>query len=817
MGLWQDVQFASRLLVKDKGFTLVAVIALSLGIGVNATVFTFVNAVLLRSLPFENPDQIMAINSADLVRNRPNMGVSYLDYRDWADGSRSFSALGAGTGQTMNVSDEGRLPERYSGAFVSANMFTMLGQAPAIGRNFVPDDDRPGAPAVVLIGSTVFKNRYGSDPSIVGRTIRINEVPSTVIGVMPEGFRFPSNSDLWQPLAADRDIAQQKRNERGFQVIARLASGVTPEQSQAEMDAIAKRLAAEYPDTNKDIQARVRPYNEIVNGPQIRGVFLSLMGAVVFVLLIACANVANLLLARATHRGREIAVRVSIGASRRRIVRQLLVESLLVAVIAGVIGFALSLVGIRLFDAATQDVGRPYWIQFTLDTTVFAFLAGVCLLTAVAFGLAPALHIARTDVNEILKEGGRSGSGGHRARVWSNVLVVGEIALTLALLAGAAFMMRNFLTMYQLDVGVDTSRLITMQLMLPDAKYPALEQRLDFYRRVQERLGSRFEAVSMATSGPMQGGLGRRFEIVGKPKAPEQELPTVTMVGVDPRYFGTVGVDPLGGRTFTDADGLGGQHTAIVNARLSQMYFPNEDPLGQQIVLSVDSSMGQTPPGIPMSQTVTIVGVTPNIRQNGGDDPDPAPVAYVPFTMQPRGAITLIARASGDPNQLTPVIREEMRAIDADLPLYNIRTLDDTLARNRWPFRVFGSMFAFFALVALILSAVGLYSVTAYAVTQRTQEIGIRTALGAQSRDVMSLFARQALVCMGVGLALGIGAAVGVGAVFESAGLLVQVDGQDPVTIGAIAVVMMIVAVVAATWPARKATKLDPLVALRGD
>jgi predicted permease len=813
MGLWQDWQFALRLLAKDKWFTLVATLALAFGIGVNATVFTFVNAVLIRSLPFDDPERIMALSSIDPVRNR-NLGVSYLDYQEWLR-AKTFSAVALMSGTTMNVSDEGRIPERFSGLYMSAATFDLLGQAPVIGRNFTTDDDRPGATPVVLLGSSIFKNRYGGDPSVIGRTIRVNEIPSVVIGVMAEGFRFPSNADLWQPLSVQPGLLEQQRTSRFHQMIGRLAPGATREQAQAELDAIAQRLTAEYPDANKDIRAVVTPYTERVNPTQIRTVFLSLMGAVAFVLLIACANVANLLLARATDRAREISVRVSLGASRGRIIRQLLIESLVLAVIAGILGYGIALVGVRLFDIATTDVGRPYWIQFTMDASVFAYLAVICIVTAVAFGLAPALHVARTDVNEVLKEGGRSGSAGSRVRRWTGVLVVGELALTLALLAGAAFMLRNFMTIYRLDLGIETSRLLTMSLVLPDAKYPALEQRLAFYDQLQQRLNTRFAAVSVATNGPMGGGLIRRFEIVGAARTQGQELPSVTMLGVDPRYFDTVGVQVLRGRGFTSADGLAGQENAIINARLAQMYFPTGEPLGRQIVLSLDPSMGEPPPGIPYSQTVTVVGVVPNIRQRGLEQRDPDPIAYVPFRMQPRGVMTLLARADGDPNQLTPAVREEMRAIDPDLPLFNIRTLDQSLVRERWPFRVFGTLFAIFAAGALLLSAIGLYAVTAYSVRQRTQEIGIRTALGAQSSQVTWLFVRRAFIHLAIGLTLGIAGAIGVGSVFEAGNLLVHINGRDPLTIGSIAALLTTVAIAASVWPARQATRMDPLAALR--
>jgi putative ABC transport system permease protein len=815
MGLWQDLQFAVRLLAKDKWFTLVATLALAFGIGVNATVFTFVNAVLIRGLPFPEPDRIMALSSIDPVRNRP-MGVSYRDFQDWSQ-VKSLAAMAAMSGQTMNVSDEGRPPERFVGTFVSGNTFKLLGQGPALGRDFAPEDDQPGATPVVLLASSVFQNRYGSDPSVIGRTIRINEIPVVVIGVMPEGFRFPGNSELWQPLSAMPNLLKQPRNARGFNLIARLAPGVSEQQAQAEIDAVATRLAAEYPDTNKDIRAVVQPYHQRVNGGEIRVVFLSLMGAVAFVLLIACANVANLLLARASTRAREISVRVSLGASRTRIVRQLLIESLVLALIAGALGFGIALIGIRLFDVATQDVGRPYWIQFTMDARVFAYLGLICIGTAVAFGLAPALHVARTDVNAVLKEGGRSGSAGARVRRWTGALVVGELALTLALLAGAAFMLRNFITMYRFDVGVETSRLLTMMLVLPDAKYPALEQRLAFYEQVQQRLGSRFSSVSVASNAPMQGGLTRRFEIVGRPMVNDNELPEVTMLAVDPRYLDTIGVRPLRGRGFNASDGTAGQETAIVNARLAQLHFGNDDPIGRQIVLSLDASMGDPPPGVPMSQTFTVVGIVPNVRQRNFQEREADPIAYVPFRMQPRGVMTLLARSDGDPHQLTPALREEMRAIDPDLPLFNIRTLDETLARERWPFRVFGTMFAVFAAGALLLSAIGLYAVTAYSVRQRTQEIGIRTALGAQSQQVLWLFVRRAFVHLAIGLTLGIAGAIGVGSIFEAGDLLLQINGRDPLTIASIAALLTAVALAASVLPARQATRLDPLAALRRD
>jgi predicted permease len=793
------------------------VLALSLGIGVNATVFTFVNAVLIRGLPVANPDDVLALNSRDPVRDR-QMGVSYLDFQDWRTATKTFSGLAAYQGTIMNVSEEGRTPERFNGTFISASGFGLLGQTPILGRTFVAEDDRPGAPPVVIIGGGMFTTRYGGDPGVLGRTVRINDVPSVIIGVMPEGFRFPQNADLWQPLALIPDLDKHLRNQRNFEVFGRLAPGATAEQAKAEFAAIGQRLETDFVDTNKNVAPQVQTFNERFNGGPLRTVFLSLMGAVAFVLLIACANVANLLLARSAQRAREIAVRVSIGASRWRIVRQLLMESVLLAVVAGLFGMALAAVGINLFDAATQNVGRPYWIQFTIDWRVISFMAAVCLGTGVLFGLAPALHVSKSDVNEILKEGGRSGSAGIRVRRWTGALIVGEMALTLTLLAGAGFMVRNFFTHYQMTQTGDTSRLLTMQLALPDRKYPAIEQRLAFYQQLQDRLQSSggIRSVSVTSHVPMGSGFPRQLSIDARPLGDGEQPPNVTMLTVDPQYFETVGLPVVRGRGFTPADGSPGQEFAVINQRFAQMHFSSDDPIGRRITLRIDLAGGAPPAGgIPTTLTATIVGIVPNIRQRDFAAAETDPVAYLPYRMEPRGFMNLLARSDGDPGPVTALVREQLRAIDPDLPLFGIRTLDELLAQQRWPFRIFGAMFAFFAFIALLLSAVGLYAVTSYSVTQRTQEIGVRTALGAASGQVMWLFLRRGLIQTAIGLVVGIAGALGVGKLFESTQLLIQLNGRDPATIGSIAALMAVVALFACVWPARRATTLDPLVALR--
>jgi len=809
MSFLQDLRYAVRLLVKDKWFTLVAATALALGIGVNNTVFTFVNAVLIRGLPFDDPDRIMSLGTRD-ARNRDG-GVSYLEFQDWREGTKAFAGMAAFSGQTMNVSDEGRAPERFGGPYISGNAFKLIGERPILGRDFLPEDDRPGAPPVVILGNGIWKTRYGSDKSVIGRTIKINELPVTVIGVMPEGFKFPILADLWIPVVHLAGLADQKRDARNFQVFARLAKGVTIAQAQAELNTITERVAHDFPATNKDIKASVMTFNERYNGGPIRLIFLTLMGAVGFVLLIACANVANLLLARSVNRAREISVRVSLGATRFRIVRQLLVESVLLALISGVLGFGLSIIGIRLFDAATANVGKPYWIQFTLDGRVFAFLAAICLGTGLIFGLAPALHVSKTDINEVLKEGGRSGSG-LRARRWTSALIVVELALTLVLLAGAGYMVRSFLTLYQRDVGVETAHLLTMRLQLPNRKYPTPDQRRDFYARLDERLSAlgNVQAASITTNPPMGGGNSRVLAVDGRQPVAGEQPQTVTQVMIGPHYFETAGLRLVRGRAFDQVDGTPGHETAIINQRFVAMHFPNEDPIGRRIRLTPD---GPAPPGTPPAATVTIVGIAPTVRQRNFQEVLPDPVVYVPLRSQAPPFATLMLRTAGDPAALTPAVREEVRAIDPDLPLFGIMTLDAALAQNRWMFQVIGSMFAIFALIALALSAVGLYAVTAYSVSQRTQEIGVRMALGAQAKQVWWLILRGALVQLAIGLTIGIAGGFGVGRLLSS--ILVQSSSRDAVTLSSIAVLLVVVSIAACFWPARRATRLDPVSALR--
>jgi predicted permease len=446
MSLFQDLRYAVRLLLRDRWFTAVAAVVLALGIGANNAVFTIVNAVLLRSLPFPDSEQLVVMLTRD-VRGR-QFGVSLADFEDWRSSSRTLSGLSLVFSGSFNVSDEGRIPEQYPGSYVSANHFRMIGITPILGRDFAPEDDGPGGPPVVMLSNAVWQQRYGGDPGVLGTQVRLNGITAIVIGVVRQGLGFPQREQIWLPMSQlPPALRQQPRQARNYFAIARLASGASLEQARAELSAIGGALASKYPDTNKELAPYPDPVQGLIVGPQIRLLFWTLLGAVGFVLLIACSNVANLLLARAARRTGEMSVRVAIGASRWQVVRQLLTESVLLACVAGALGLLISVAGIRWFDSELQNVGRPWWMVFTMDWRTFGFLAGVCVVTGVLFGLAPALHVSRTNVNETLKEGGRSGSTGIRARRWANGLIVAQLALTLVLLAGAGFMMRSFYQM----------------------------------------------------------------------------------------------------------------------------------------------------------------------------------------------------------------------------------------------------------------------------------------------------------------------------------------------------------------------------------
>jgi predicted permease len=807
----RDFRFAVQIIAKERWYSAVAVIALALGIGLNATVFTLVNAVLIRGLPFKDSWQLFMLGS-QLKGKGSGGNVSLADLADWRAQAHSFTALGGFAPLSASLSDDRSAPQEVQAVQVTANTFSILSQPPLLGRDFAPGEDRTGAEGVAILGYTLWKTRYASDTGIIGHSIRVNGTATTVIGVMPDGMRFPTNADMWIALVPTAE--QQSRSARFVQAFGRLRGDFSRAQAQIELNGIAARLAETYPDTNKDFgSAWIETFNDRFNGGPIRVVFLSMMGAVGFVLLIACANVANLQLSRSVQRSREVAIRMALGATRWRVVRQLLVESVVLGFLGGGLGLVLAIVGVRLFDRAVQDVGKPYWIVFSMDYTVFGFLAAVCAVTGILFGLAPALQVSRTNVNEILKEGGRGNAGGVRARWMTGTMVVLELVLTLVLLVGAGLMVRCFLKLYSLDLGIKTDHLMTMRLGLPGTKYPTADARLVFYDHLAPRLKSipGVESVSYATSIPPFGAGTQGVDIEGRPpRKPDEQPPEAGVVTISPDFFDTVGVQLRRGRSFTETDGAPGSENVIINEKLAAQLFPKEDPIGRRIKFT-----SQPGPGQPAQMWRTIIGVSPTLRHIHGQSIEPMPVAYVPHR-QTAGAFTmLLVRSRLDPAAVMNAVRREVQAVDQDQPVFTVQTVAQLLAQQTWPYRVFGTLFAIFALIALVMSAVGLYAVMAYSVTQRTAEIGVRMALGAEARQVAWLVLKRGLLQAGLGLSIGLVGAFFLSKVMQA--LLIGITPNDPITFAAITIVLGSVAVAACLLPSHRATRVDPLVALRAE
>jgi putative ABC transport system permease protein len=811
MSLLHDLRFALRLLVKDRWFSAVAITALALGIGVNATVFTLVNAVLIRGLPFPEADRLYVLGVKRATSTGGGEPISRPDLLDWRSGTTSYEGLAAFIRSSMTVSDTRTAPEETPGVWISANMFDLLRQPMLFGRGFRRGDDEPGGERVVILGHTLWQSRYRGDRGVLGLSVRINGEPATVVGVMPPGIKFPTNAELW--VSAIPTAEQQRRRDiRNLTIVARLKSGVSAAQAQAELDGIVKRLAAAHPASNKELTVGVvQTFNERFNAGTVRVVFLTLMGAVGFVLLIACANVANLLLSRSTQRAREVAVRYAMGATRWRVLRQLMVESLLLAAAGGVIGLGIAVVGTRLFDRAVADVGKPYWIQFTIDGVVIAYLTGICLVTSVVFGLAPALQVARTSVGSVLKQGGRGSTGSRQMRAFSSTLVVLELALTLVLLVGAGLMARSFMALTAIKTGIKGDHLVSMRVNLPRATYPTAELRAQFFERLTPRLASLpgADAAAITTSMPPFGLWGREVLVDGRADPGRGKRLDSGYVVVSPSFFDTVGAPMRRGRAFDNRDGGKGAEVAIVNERFAARHFPGQDPIGRRI---------RFPDEDPADDTgwLTIVGISPDIRHGNPRDRELPDVAYVPIKQVGPGGAALIVRSRVDPGALVVEVRRLVQALDPDQPVANPQTVDQMLTQSSWPFRVFGTLFAILALIALTLASVGLYAVIAYSVSTRTQEIGVRMALGAGRRTVGWLVLKRGLWQLAFGLAIGLAGAWAVGYYILS-NVVAQISGTDPVIFVGVPLLLTAVALAACIIPARRAARLDPLAALRSE
>jgi putative ABC transport system permease protein len=807
----QDLRFALRLLAKDRWYSAAAIAALALGIGTHAVGFTIVNAAFFRGLPYKDADRLYVISWQNRSGRRSN--VSYADLQDWRATSRSFSGLAAYRNGAMNISGDRAMPEQVSGTWLTANAFGVLGQYPILGRDLTPADERPGADPVVLIGYTLWKRRYAGGADVLGEQLRVNGQPARIVGVMPDGMRFPEGADLWVPFVPTD--AETQRSARALRVFGRLRDGSEHRQAQTEMNGIAQQLFAAYPDMTKDlVSVRVETFADRFIGGAGRAMFLTVMGAAVFVLLIACANVANLLLSRSTARAREIAVRMAIGATRWRVVRQLLLESLLLSVIGGAIGLLLAIAGVRGFGIAMQEGGLPYWVVFDVDYVVFAYVAAICVLTAVLFGLAPAWYVSRSAGTDVLKEGARGSTRSPRIQRFGTIMVLTELTLTATLLVGAGLMTRSFVMLYSADLGIRADGLMTVRLRLPDSKYKTPDARRAFFDRLEPRLAAipGVAAAAVTTGVPPHDGGERWLETDTTATTADRQPLEVGTVTITPGFFNVLGVTLLRGRNFQGTDGAPGTETVIINERLAAHCFPGEDPIGRRLrFVPRDWASSQQ-----RDVWRTVVGIVPTIKHGSPQDGYENAVVYIPYRQETPAAISLLVRSALPPESIMDAVRREVQAIDPDQPVWSMQTLSQVLAETRWWWRTWGAMFGAFAVIALVLSAVGLYAVIAYSVTQRTQEIGVRMALGAQRLAVCWLVLRRALAQLAIGLTLGLVGAFVLSQALWGGGMIV-ITPSDPMTYAAIAILLSGVSIAASLVPARRATRIDPVIALRAE
>ncbi len=806
MSLWEDLRFGLRTLSKNPGFTTVAVTALALGIGVNATVFSLSNAVLFKNLPFANSDQILYLVTTNSTKPHWWWTFSYPDYRVIRDQIKSFDGIGAAKEVSANISDGTSSPEGYRGARITANTFSVIGQKPIAGRDFLPSDEQPGAAPVAILSYKVWENRYGKDPSVIGRTVRIDEEPTTIIGVMPAKLDFPREAEVWKPMIPNADY--EKRENRGLTIFGHIARHGSIKSATAEAATIMQRLAKEYPITNKDISARAIDYNDLFTGQEgeIKTVFMAMLGAVGFVLLIACANVANLQLARAVSRMREISIRVALGAGRWRIIRQLLIESVMISIAGGAISLPLALWGIRLFDDTVTATGKPPSLDFTMDFRAMMYLAAITIGTGILFGLAPALRLSKLDVNTALKDGGRGSSGGGRGKYLSGLLVVVEMALAVVLLAGAGLMIRSFMHAYRADLGIQTDNILLMEIQLPNASYKPGNRQMSFFDRLKTRIDTvpGVEISTVTSNVPVSGAWNFNYEIEGQPQPDARRRPSVDAIVTMPDYFRVVGDQLLAGRDFTKADGTPSALNIIVNRQAAETFWHGENAIGKRLrVYKKDVAQ----------PWLTVVGVVPNIVSDNQTRSKHSPMLYLPYGLETQSGMFVFARTSVPPSTLKQTFRREVQAIDNDLPVLNLRTMDEQLERQNWPYKVFGTLFAIFAAIALGLASVGLYAVIAHSVNQRTQEIGVRIALGARDRNILSLVFSQGMIQLAIGLVIGLAAAFAVTKVLKT--LLVDVSPTDPATFAGVTLILALAAGLGCLIPARRAMRVDPIEALR--
>ncbi len=799
----KNIRYGVRMVLKNPALAVISIIALTLGIGLTTTMFSIVYGALYRGLPFEQAHRLMHLERNNLSQDIESMEVTIHDFVDWREQQTTFEGIAAFYQGTVNVAGSEGRPDRYDGAFISASAFQLIGAQPHLGRTFREGEDRPEAEPVIILGYNAWRDRYGSDPGVVGSVIRVNGESATIIGVMPEGFAFPIAEEVWVPLRMN-PLEIERGQGLTLEVLGRLKDGVTVDQANAEFSTIARRLELEYPETNEGVGVAIKPYTEEYIGEEPARLLWTMLAAVFGVLLIACANVANLLLARATLRSKEVAVRTALGASRIRVIAQLLTETVVLSALGGILGLGVGWIGVTLFNRAIVDTDPPFWIDIKIDPVAVLFVLALVLVSAVIAGIIPAVKSSGSDVNEVLKDESR-GSSSLRIGKFSRALVVVEIALSFGLLVAAGLMIRSVTKLRNIDYGFAPEEIFTARVGLFETDYPDDPSRVRFFDEVQERLGALPGVRSAAISTNLPGlGSGRsRIGIDGETYDRDQDYPLARQNVVSPGYFETFGVRVLQGREFVAQDREGVLPVAIVNQSFVETFFPGESPLGRRF--RVGDSETEEP-------WLMVVGVVPDLFMGGPENEDPEGF-YVPMAQNVARFMFMIARTDANAIALAPLVRDEVVAVDENLPIYWVRTLEGAIAESTWFYTVFGTLFVVFGGVALFLAAIGLYGVMSFAVSRRTKEVGVRMALGAGRGDVMKLVLKQGLWQLAVGVVLG----AGLGALLSRGlqDILFEVGSLDLLTFVAIAIVLVSTGILASLVPARRATRVDPMVALR--
>ena len=803
---WQDLRFAVRLLAGQRSFTVVTVLVLGIGIAVTTQFFTLFDALTSRSLPIDDPERVVHISTRD-GRARPG-GVSYADFENIRGAATSFRALAAYEATPAAVAEDDRAPARFQRVFISVGGLRLLGETPVLGRDFRAADEQRGAPAVVVLAGHVWRDRYGGDRAVVGRTIQIDGEPAEVIGVMPDGFRFPRLADLWQPVSQVADLAEQPRDRRAFGVIGRLGDGASVAGTRAEVETIAATLARDHPETHDDVRHVTVPVAEqFVASDPTHPAWFAFLSAGVVVLLIACANAANLMLMQAVRRRREIAVRLALGASRWRVLRQVLIECAVLAFLGVLVGGGLAMLGLEALENAIPDGVLGYWITFDFDSRVFAAMVGIGVASVLLFGLVPALSVSNRAVGT-LRVDARTGAGPSTGRL-TGIFLAAEFGLTLILLTAISNSMLRFVEERRTFTTPDSEGVLTAEVALTSDRYATPEARTAFFEDVRARLGARNTTAAIADALPGGGPGGTTgIRIDERPATPAELLPTALTLTTGPGYFDAIGAPLLRGRPFSDRDGAPGSEAAIVNARFVEIHFPGEEPVGRRIGLVTAGADGP-------ASWLTIVGVAPTLQQRPARR-EPDPLVYLPSRTDPPRVASLLVRAPADPGSAASVVRETVRRIDPDLPLFRVRTLEQALRDASWNGRLSEAILWTIAFIALVLSTAGLFAVTSHAVERRMRDLGIRIALGARPPQVGWMVLRNVVRHLTLGTAVG---AVGVyvwSTWIEAenggggGGLLVRLLLFAPGP-----AVVTLVGLFASLGPVRRAVRLDPVVALR--